>query len=53
MGQRLSNGNAQFLSDDLFVGCMHIELMQRLLSAIRWLLLLSRLINRQDVVFDE
>ena len=36
MGQRLVNGIAQFLSDVLVVGCMHIEIMPWLLSASRW-----------------
>ena len=33
MGKRLGNGIAQFLSDVLVVGCMHIEFMHWLLSA--------------------
>ena len=36
MGQRLINGIAQFLSGDLVVCRMHIELMPRLLSASSW-----------------
>ena len=54
MGQRLGNGIALFLSDVLVVGCIHIELVPWLLPASRrFFLLLARLINRQDVVFDE
>ena len=36
MGQRLLNGIAQFLSDVLIVGRMHIEIMPWLLSTSRW-----------------
>ena len=36
MGLRLVNGIAQFISDVLVVGCMHIEFMPWLLSASRW-----------------
>ena len=36
MGQRLVNGIAQFLTDDLVVGRMHMEFMPWLLSASRW-----------------
>ena len=36
MGQRLVNAIAQFLSDVLVVGCMHIEFKPWLLSASRW-----------------
>ena len=36
MGQRLLNGIAQFLSDVLVVGRMHIEFMPWLLSTSRW-----------------
>ena len=35
MGQRLGNDIAQFLSDVLVVGCMHIEFMPWLLSESR------------------
>ena len=37
MGQRFGNGVAQFLSDVLVVGCIHVEFMHWLLSASRWL----------------
>ena len=36
MGQRLANGFAQFLSDVLVVGRIHIEFMPWLLSASMW-----------------
>ena len=36
MGQRLVDGIAQFLSDVLVVGQMHIEFMPWLLSESRW-----------------
>ena len=36
MGQRLVNGIAQFLSDVLIVGRMHIGFMPWLLSTSRW-----------------
>ena len=36
MGQRMVNGIAQFLSDVLVVGRMHIEFMPWLLSTSRW-----------------
>ena len=36
MGQSLGNGIAQFLSDVLVVGCMHIEFMRWFLTASRW-----------------
>ena len=36
MGQRFVNGIAQFPSDVLVVGRMHIEFMPWLLSANRW-----------------
>ena len=36
MGQRLDNGIAQFISDVLVVGHMHIEFMPWLLFASRW-----------------
>ena len=36
MGQIFDNGIAQFLSDVLVVGCMHIEFMHWLPSESRW-----------------